>query len=337
MGEVWRAHDTVTNRTVAVKVLPAHLAQDPIFSERFRREAQAAAQLNNPHVIPIHTYGEIDGRLFVDMRLVEGSDLHTVLDAGPLRPARAVSIIEQIARTLHAAHKVRLVHRDVKPSNILLDEDDYAYLIDFGIARGVDETGLTNTGGMIGTWHYMAPERLEGKAIDARSDIYALACVLYECLTGRRPFPGDNLESQVAGHLATPPPRPSRDRPDVPEQLDAVVAKGMAKRADDRNATTMELAHAAVNALTAPIRRPPPPPPPVRYAPTRHDAPVRPQYAPTARPVTGTTARIAAPPRRSPPVERRHGLLPMPRYLSSPCRHLGSGGDARACSCPRRS
>ena len=142
MGEVWRAHDTATNRTVAIKLLPPHLAADDTFVRRFRREAEAAAQLNNPHIIPIHTYGEIDGRLYVDMRLVEGRDLQAVLAGGPLKPGRAVPIIEQVANALHAAHKVGLVHRDVKPSNILVDEDDFAYLIDFGIARGANGTRM---------------------------------------------------------------------------------------------------------------------------------------------------------------------------------------------------
>src|ERR1700753_537002 len=184
MGEVWRAYDTVTERTVALKVLPAQFADDTVFQERFRREARSAAALDEPHVVPIYDFGEIDGRLFVTMRLIRGRDLHGVLSDGPIDPARAVAIVDQIASALHAAHQVDLVHRDVKPSNILVAEDDFAYLIDFGIARVVGQTALTNTSSVIGTWAYMAPERLTAGQIDARADIYALACVLYECLTG---------------------------------------------------------------------------------------------------------------------------------------------------------
>ena len=239
MGKVWRAFDTATNRVVAVKVLSAHLAADPVFEQRFRREAFAAAGLNNPHVVPIHTYGEIDGRLYVDMRLIEGRNLQSVIADGPLDPARAVRIIGEVAKALNAAHKVGLVHRDVKPSNILLDDDDFAYLIDFGIARAAGETGLTTTGAVIGTWHYMAPERLGAREVDARSDIYALACVLYESLTGRHPFPGDSVESQVAAHLSAPPPRPSTTNPGVPSEFDAVIATGMAKDPDERYPTTV--------------------------------------------------------------------------------------------------
>jgi serine/threonine kinase PknH len=263
MGAVWRAHDTAANnRTVAIKLLPPHLAADDTFVRRFRREAEAAAQLNNPHIIPIHNYGEVDGRLYVDMRLVEGRDLQEVLAEGPMEPGRAVRIIEQVANALHAAHKVGLVHRDVKPSNILLDEDDFAYLIDFGIARGAEETRLTGTGSIIGSWHYMSPERLQAGQVDARSDIYALACVLYECLTGSPPYPGDNLEQQITAHLTAPPPRPSSTDPNVPAAFDSVIATGMAKNPDQRYATTVELAHAARDATTVPFTRLTSSPPP---------------------------------------------------------------------------
>jgi serine/threonine protein kinase len=259
MGEVWKAFDTATQRVVAVKVLPPQLAADPVFEQRFRREAYAAAGLNDPHVVPIHNFGEIEGRLYVDMRLIDGQDLEHILTHGPLDPVRAVKIIEQISSALNAAHRVGLVHRDVKPSNILLAEDDFAYLIDFGIARGAGETGLTATGNVVGTWPYMAPERFTTGQTDTRSDIYALACVLYECLTSSRPFPGDSVEQQIAGHLTTPPPRPSLARAGVSPQLDTVIATGMAKDPDERYRTTVELARAARTAVTAPIGRPPSP------------------------------------------------------------------------------
>jgi len=254
MGEVWRAHDTVTDRVVAIKLLPAKLSKDEDFQQRFRREAHAAARLNTPHVVPIHDYGEIDGRLFVSMRLIEGRDLATVLAEGPLDPARAVRIVDQVARALHAAHKVGLIHRDIKPSNILLDADDFAYLIDFGIARAADDTRMTKTGNTIGTFAYIAPERLDGRGDeDARVDIYSLACVLYECLAGEPPFGGDTMARLVAAHLNTPPPRPSIARSDVPAQVDEVIATGMAKDPDHRYATTVELADAAHNAITTPL------------------------------------------------------------------------------------
>ncbi|TFV57071.1 cyclase [Mycobacterium sp. PS03-16] len=253
MGEVWRAHDTSTDRTVALKLLPAHLAQDTDYQLRFRREAHAAAQLTEPHVVPIHDYGEIDGRLYVDMRLIEGRDLHSLLTDGPLDPARAVLIIDQVAAALDAAHEIGLVHRDVKPSNILVARFDFTYLIDFGIARAPDDTGLTSTNRAIGTLHYMAPERFREGRGDARSDVYALACVLHECLTGRRPFLGESVEQQIAGHLMTPPPRPSTVVSGVSSKFDAVIAKGMAKDPDERYQTTFDLAHAARAAVTTTV------------------------------------------------------------------------------------
>jgi serine/threonine kinase PknH len=261
MGEVWRAHDSETDRIVAIKLLPAYLSGDAEFQRRFRREAHAAARLNNPHVIPIHHYGEIDGQLYVDMRLIEGRDLQTVLADGPLDPARAVRIIEQVAKALHAAHQVGLLHRDIKPSNILLDGDDFAYLIDFGIARATDETRMTKSGNTIGTFAYIAPERFDPRAEeDARADIYSLACVLYEALTGQPPFPGSTTTQLMYQHVNTPPPRPSTTRPNVPPQVDDVIATGMAKDPNQRYATTIELADAARDAITDPIARPTPTP-----------------------------------------------------------------------------
>src|SRR6201997_2584938 len=207
MGRVYRAYDPPAPvRVVALKVPPPHLAEDDQFQERFRREARIAASLNDPHVVPIHGYGEIDGRLYVDMRLIEGRDLNSMLDEGPLAPARAVRIVEQVASALKAAHQVGLVHRDVKPSNILVTDEDFAYLIDFGIARAADGTRFTSAGAMVGTWAYMAPERFNAADTDPRSDVYALACVLHQCLTGSRPFPGNSLERQYAAHMSAPPP-----------------------------------------------------------------------------------------------------------------------------------
>lgn len=257
MGEVWRAYDTETARTVAIKLLPQHLIDDPVFQERFRREARIVSSLNEPHVVPIHHFGEINGRLYVDMRLIDGPDLATMLAAGPLSPPRAVTIIDGIASALNAAHRVGLVHRDVKPSNILVVDDDFAYLIDFGIARAASDGSLTSTGAAIGTWAYMAPERFQSGEADPRSDTYALACVLHQALTGVTPFFGNSAEQQIAGHLTQPPPRPSYQVPGLPPAMDDVIAIGMAKNPNERYSSTRAFAQAARAALSpAPPTRP---------------------------------------------------------------------------------
>jgi serine/threonine-protein kinase len=253
MGEVWRAHDTTIDRVVALKVLLPHFAQDPEFEQRFRREARAAARLDDPHVVPIYDVGEIDGRLYVTMRLIDGVDLQTVLNDGPLPPARAVHIIEQVASALHSAHQAGLVHRDVKPSNILLAHNDFAYLIDFGIARASGDTALTSANTTIGTWAYMAPERFNAGEIQPSSDVYALACVLYQCLTGELPFPGDTLEQVAVSHMFMPPPKPSEDRDTVPTAMDQVIATGLAKQPTDRYPSTVLMAAAARQAVTEPM------------------------------------------------------------------------------------
>ncbi|WP_280466675.1 protein kinase domain-containing protein [Nocardia cyriacigeorgica] len=296
MGRVYEAFDTVTERTVALKVLPETLAGNREFRERFRREAHAAARLSEPHIVPIHDYGEIDGRLFLDMRLIHGMDLGTVVaQHGPLPPARAVHVIDQVAAALDAAHAAGLVHRDVKPSNIVLGDRDFAYLIDFGIARDDSATAMTSIGTTLGTFAYMAPERFTpGQRTDARADIYSLACVLYECLTGARPFPGAVVAEQIAAHLTAEPPRPSSVGDGIPAALDEVIARGMAKLPEQRYPGAGEFAAAARRALGAggPIDADP------RRAPTwigsAADNPVRDGAAPTAASVGGATPSAAS-------------------------------------------
>ena len=255
MGEVYRAYDTRTDRVVALKVLPPHLAEDGVFQQRFRRESQAAASLTDPHVVPIHGYGEIDGRLYLDMRLIDGKTLADILveRQGPIDTALAVKVVEQVGTALDAAHQANLIHRDVKPSNILITEREFVYLIDFGLARTAGEKGMTTAGNTLGTLAYMAPERFDAGQSDPRSDVYALACVLYESLTGSRPYPADSLEQQIAGHMVQPPPRPSSFDPQL-AAFDDVIAKGMAKKPGQRYQTGAELAAAARRASNAPVR-----------------------------------------------------------------------------------
>ncbi|MGD9528661.1 protein kinase domain-containing protein [Pseudonocardia sp.] len=259
MGEVYRAYDEVRKRTVAVKRLSGDLATNAEFRARFRRESELAARLAEPHIIPIHDYGEIDGRLYLDMRLVEGEDLATVVKrAGRLAPERAVHIVGQVARALDAAHAQHLVHRDVKPSNVLVSGpigDEFAYLIDFGISRpmqGGDSAVLTATGNTIGTFAYMAPERFDNCAPDHLVDVYSLACVLFETLTGSHPFTAQSVPALIHCHLhSEPPPLASRGT-DLPASLDDVVRRGMAKNSAERYPSAGELASAARRALSGP-------------------------------------------------------------------------------------
>ncbi len=251
MGEVYEAYDTVKDRHVGLKILPKELLQDERYRARFQRESHAAAILQEPHVIPIHDWGEIDGNLYIDMRLVEGQDLHELLTKGPLEPARAVAIIAQVAAALDAAHAQGLIHRDVKPQNILVTPADFAYLADFGIAEARDETHLTVAGTHIGSFVYMAPERFGDQPATPAVDVYSLAAVLYEALTGDTPFPADSMEQLIAAHISLPPPRPSMANYRVPPSFDDVIARGMSKEPDDRYGSAGALARAAARALHA--------------------------------------------------------------------------------------
>ena len=253
MGEVYRAFDTKRKRAVALKRLPAAQGADAEFVARFRREAAIAARLRAPHVVPIHDYGDIDGRLFIDMRLVSGTDLARLLaGGGPLEPARAVGIIAQVASALDDAHAEGLAHRDVKPSNVLLTNNDFAYLADFGVAREVSGgPAITVAGTMVSTLAYMAPERFMGRSGDHFADVYALGCVLYEALTGRPPFGGVSPPTLMYAHVHHAPPRASTRRRGVPPALDEVIARGMAKDPRQRFATAGQLASAALQGLVS--------------------------------------------------------------------------------------
>ncbi|WP_024802415.1 serine/threonine-protein kinase [Nocardia sp. BMG51109] len=283
VGEVWLARDTATDRPVALKILTITAAEDPDYRRRFEREARIGADLHNPHIVPIHDFGEQDGRLFLDMAHIPGADLSGRLRGGPIGVPQAVDIVSQIAEALDAAHGAGLIHRDVKPANIIVHASGFAYLIDFGIARAPNQTTITATGFTVGTLAYMAPERFTGHA-DVRSDVYSLACVLFECLTAQRPFGDTDPVQQLHAHLSAPPPRPSLDDPAIPAALDAVVARGMAKNADDRYASAGELAAAARTAvgMPHPIHRTPPLDEQLSSATThseqpRHPAPPNPQ------------------------------------------------------------
>ena len=253
MGEVWRAHDTVTDRTVALKRLVPRLADDPAFTARFRRECAVAARISDPHIVAILDVGEIDGRLYLAMQFVDGADLGALIERdGPLPAERAVHVVEQLAAGLDAAHREGLVHRDVKPSNALVTATGATYLTDFGIARADEDTSVTTAGTTVGTLAYMAPERFEDAPLDGRVDIYALACVLHEALTARKPFPVTGPVALMSAHLFTPPPRPSALRPGIPPALDDVVARGMAKNPAHRHPTAGALAAHARAALVGP-------------------------------------------------------------------------------------
>ena len=251
MGVVYLAHDVRLGRRVALKVMAPSLARDDRYRASFARESELAMSLEHPNVVPIHDAGEAEGRLYLAMRRVEGTDLRALLRReGALEPARAVGILSQIAQALDAAHAKGLVHRDVKPSNVLLDDNEHVYLADFGLTRRLSEgASLQAEAATLGTPAYLAPEQIEGGDVDGRTDVYSLGCLLYECLTAEPPFPGDSRLAVAWAHLEQEPPSASERRPELPGAVDAVIKTAMAKDPAGRYATCAELAAEAEQAL----------------------------------------------------------------------------------------
>jgi predicted Ser/Thr protein kinase len=253
MGVVYRATQESLDRQVALKVIVPELADDPEFRDRFHRESLVAASIDNPNVVPVYEAGQQGNLLYLAMRFIDGVDLRTLLQSeGPLPPDRAAHVIDQVASALAAAHARGLVHRDVKPANVLVDTvaGDHVYLTDFGLARRVDSTSAaTKTGTMVGTLDYMPPEQITGQNVDARADIYALGCVLYELLTGGVPFERDTEVAKLFAHVSSEVPSARARRPELTEEVDVVIRLAMAKSPEDRYQSVQEFARAATAAL----------------------------------------------------------------------------------------
>jgi serine/threonine-protein kinase len=286
MGAVYVAVHERLGRSVALKVLPPELAADPGFRARFLRECEAVARLEHPHIVPIYDAGEsADGMLYLAMRLVPGGDLKALIATyGHLTPEHTLMIVEQIAAALDAAHLAGVVHRDVKPANILLDDSGrHAYLADFGLAKSLAGEGLTRTGSFLGSVDYCAPEQINGRPLDGRADVYALGGVLYHCLVGQPPYVRATEAAVVTAHVTDPPPALARVRPDLPHALDGVIVTAMAKHPEVRYDTAGELARAVREAVFGAPRGAAPPERPTVVTP-RAAAPTVYQPAPAGPP-----------------------------------------------------
>ena len=258
MSIVYRAEHIALERTVALKLLSPRLSDDEDFRERFQRESKVAASLEHPNIIPIYEAGGENGVFYIAMRYVDGADLKTRLkESGQLEAQQVVSFVAQVAAALEAAHARGLIHRDVKPANILIapgagvEGSDHVYLSDFGVAKNTGAAGLTKTGLFVGTAEYASPEQIEGKELDGRADIYSLGCVTYEALTGAPTYEKESEVAMMYAHLLEPPPKLSERRPDLGFPVDEVIAKAVAKSRDDRYARPSEFALALRQAVGA--------------------------------------------------------------------------------------
>lgn len=326
-GAVYEALDTVNDSVVALKLLSPTLSDDPDFCERMQHDLRAAERLDEPHLLPINDHGEINGEWFVDMRLIEGVDLATLIrESRELAPPRAVTVIGQVAAALDSLHAAGIEHGEITPTNIVATSNDFVYVGGLGVGEAATAGGVSPADNSAERWKYVAPERLTDADIDYRVDIYALACVLYECLTGLPPYRADDADKMIAAHLSNPIPRASQLRPDVPPSFDEVIAIGMAKDPRQRYFTAGQLALAAYQALSRAeqglVRHFTPPPaalrsPPAAILPPPHAAsgamsapPLPVPHYPPAPPQAGSGYPIGPQPGHAPPAPPAGGAWP---------------------------
>jgi serine/threonine protein kinase len=322
MAIVYRATQLSLNRIVALKLLASELSDDPSFKERFRREGQLQAAIDHLHIVPVYEAGQSEHGLFLAMRLITGPTLKDVILDNRLEPRRTLRLLAQVAQALDAAHGAGLIHRDIKPQNILVGDGDHVYLADFGLTKAPDEASITGTGQFMGTIDYVAPEQIRGETATGATDCYSLTAVLFECLTGQVPFSRNNEVATLHAQLTEPPPKVTDLRPDLPEALNEVIASGMSKDPTKRPVSTSELIRAASRAFSSGTPLAPPGGQQTRLAPSPGDgseisqltrgygtpvppaAPTPPSAAPAnptaPSPAAATASAAAAPTAQSP-------------------------------------